>query len=129
MSFYWSIKVLILLILVSSYTNEKFMESKVNVSTGLQFFQNIKNSLYYSVKTKIVYTVELLWCTTGLHSWPTFVLGIFLSSSKITLIMFTDDTVAFISNPIYKILFETMNEELRKIETWFKITSGWSIWL
>ena len=75
------------------------MESKVNVSTGLQFFQNIENSLYYSVKTKIVYTVELLWCTTGLHSWP-FVLGIFLSSSKLTLIMFTDDTVAFISNPI-----------------------------
>ena len=31
--------------------------------------------------------------------------------------MFTDDTVAFISNPIYKVLFETMNEELRKIET------------
>ena len=75
------------------------MESKVNVSTGLQFFQNIENSLYYSVKRKIVYTVELL-CTTELHSWPTFVLDIFLSSSKLTLIMFTDDTVAFFSDPI-----------------------------
>ena len=76
------------------------MESKINVSTDLQFFQNIENSLYYSVKRKIVYTVELLWCTTELHSWPTFVLDIFLSSSKLTLIMFTDDTVAFFSNPI-----------------------------
>ena len=42
------------------------------------------------------------------------------SSSKLTPIMFADDTNLFISNPNIENLFETMNEELRKVANWFK---------
>ena len=35
--------------------------------------------------------------------------------------MFADDTNLFISDPNLENLFETMNEELRKIATWFKV--------
>ena len=46
-------------------------------------------------------------------------MAFFKSSSKLTQIMFADDTNLLIS----KIFFETMNEELRKAATWFKATS------
>ena len=48
-----------------------------------------------------------------------YINGLFKSSSKLTQIMFADDTNLLIS----KIFFETMNEELRKAATWFKATS------
>ena len=44
----------------------------------------------------------------------------FRSSSKLTPIMFADYTNLFISDFNKKNLFETMNEELRKVATWFK---------
>ena len=34
--------------------------------------------------------------------------------------MFADDTNLFISDPNIENLFETINEELRKVATWFK---------
>ena len=42
------------------------------------------------------------------------------SSSKLTLLMFAEDTNLFISDSNIENLFETMNEELRKVATWFK---------
>ena len=45
---------------------------------------------------------------------------LFRSSSKLTPIMFADDTNLFISDFIIENLFETMNEELRKVVPWFK---------
>ena len=45
---------------------------------------------------------------------------LFRSSSKLTPIMFADDTNLFISDSHIENLFETMNEELRNVATWFK---------
>ena len=45
---------------------------------------------------------------------------LFRSSSKLTPIMFVDDTNLFISDSNIGNLFETMNEELRKVANWFK---------
>ena len=45
---------------------------------------------------------------------------LFRSSSKLTPIMFVDDTNLFISDSNIENLFQTMNEELRKVASWFK---------
>ena len=45
---------------------------------------------------------------------------LFRSSGKLTRIMFAGDKNLFISDSNKKSLFGTMNEELRKIATWFK---------
>ena len=37
--------------------------------------------------------------------------------------MFADDTNLFISDPNIENLFETINEELRKVATWFKVNN------
>ena len=37
--------------------------------------------------------------------------------------MFADDTDLFISDPNIANLFETINEELRKVATWFKVNN------
>ena len=44
---------------------------------------------------------------------------LFRNSSKLTLIMFTDETTFFISDFNKQNLFETINEELSKVGTWF----------
>ena len=44
----------------------------------------------------------------------------FRSSNKVTPIMFTNDTNLFISNFNIENLFQTMDEELRKVANWFK---------
>ena len=49
-----------------------------------------------------------------------YINDLFRSSSKLTPIMFADDTNLFISDSNIKNLFETMNEELRKVATWSK---------
>ena len=46
--------------------------------------------------------------------------GLFRSSSKLTPLMFADDTNSFISNSNIGNLFEIMNKELRKVANWFK---------
>ena len=47
-------------------------------------------------------------------------MDLFRSSSKLTPIMFADDTNLFISDFKLENHFETMTEELRKVATWFK---------
>ena len=42
------------------------------------------------------------------------------SSSKLTPIMFSDDTILFVSSSNIENLFKKMNKELRKVATWFK---------
>ena len=49
-----------------------------------------------------------------------YINDLFRSSSKLTPIMFADDTNLFISDSNIENLFETMNEELRKVANWFK---------
>ena len=49
-----------------------------------------------------------------------YINDLFRSSSKLTPIMFADDTNLFISDSNTGNLFETMNEELRKVANWFK---------
>ena len=49
-----------------------------------------------------------------------YINDLFRSSSKLTPIMFADDTNLFIPDSNIENLFETMNEELRKVATWFK---------
>ena len=64
-------------------------------------------------------------CTTGLHSWTTFVSHIYINNlcrslSKLTLVMSAVDSNLFIYDSNIEILFETMNKELRKVAAWFK---------
>ena len=56
----------------------------------------------------------------GLLLFLIYINELFWGSSKLTLIMFTDDTNLFISDSNIENLFETMNEELRKVANWFK---------
>ena len=49
-----------------------------------------------------------------------YINNLFRSSSKLTRIMFSDVTNLFISDSNIENLFETMNEELRKVAAWFK---------
>ena len=49
-----------------------------------------------------------------------YINDLFQSSSKLTPIMFADDTNLFIFNSNIENLFETMKEELRKVVDWFK---------
>ena len=49
-----------------------------------------------------------------------YINDLFRSSSKLTPIMFADDANLFISDSNIENLFETMNEELRKVANWFK---------
>ena len=49
-----------------------------------------------------------------------YINDLFRSSSKLTPVMFADETNLFISNSNIENLFETMIEELRKVATWFK---------
>ena len=49
-----------------------------------------------------------------------YINDLFRSSRKLTPIMFARDTNLFISDSNIENLFETMNEELRKLATWFK---------
>ena len=49
-----------------------------------------------------------------------YINDLFRSSSKLTPIMFADDTNLFIFNSNIENLFETMKEELRKVVDWFK---------
>ena len=49
-----------------------------------------------------------------------YINDLFRSSSKLTLIMFADDPNLFISDSNIGNLFETMNEELRKVANWVK---------
>ena len=49
-----------------------------------------------------------------------YINDLFRSSSKLTPIMFADDTNSFISDSNIENIFETMNEELRKEANWFK---------
>ena len=51
-----------------------------------------------------------------------YINGLFRSSSKLTPIMFADDSNLFISDSNIENLFDTMNEELRKVATWFKVS-------
>ena len=48
----------------------------------------------------------------------------FSNSSKLTLIMLSDHTNLFISDSNTENLFETMNEELRKVAIWFRVGGG-----
>ena len=56
----------------------------------------------------------------GLLLFLIYINELFWGSSKLTLIMFTDDTNLFISDSNIENLLETMNGELRKVPTWFK---------
>ena len=47
-------------------------------------------------------------------------MDLFRSSSKLTPIMFADDTSLFISDSNIDNIFETVNEKLRKVANWFK---------
>ena len=49
-----------------------------------------------------------------------YINDLFRSSSKLTPVMFADDKNLFISDSNIENLFEAMNEELRKVATWFK---------
>ena len=49
-----------------------------------------------------------------------YITDLFRSSNKLTPIMFADDTNLFISDSNIENLFETMNEELKKVAKWFK---------
>ena len=49
-----------------------------------------------------------------------YINDLFRSSSKLTPVLFADDTDLFISSSNVDKLFETMNEELRKVAIWFK---------
>ena len=49
-----------------------------------------------------------------------YINDLFESSSKLTAVLFADDTNVFISNSNIENLFETMNKELRKVANWFK---------
>ena len=83
------------------------MESKVNVRAGLKVIQNIGNSLYQSVKARVAYTVELLVVyhrALFLDHLLIYINDYFMSSSKLTPIMFPHDT--FISDHNMKILFK-----------------------
>ena len=51
-----------------------------------------------------------------------YVNDLYRVSAYINLIMFVDDTNSFCSSKDTKILFETMNFELRKISEWLKTT-------
>ena len=53
-----------------------------------------------------------------------YINDLFSSSSKLTLIMLSDDTNLFISDSNTENLFETMNEELRKLAIWFWVEGG-----
>ena len=62
---------------------------------------------------KRAYSIELL---VVFHR-VIYINDLFRSSSKLTPIMFADDTNLFTSHPNIENLFETMNEELRNIAT------------
>ena len=49
-----------------------------------------------------------------------YINDLFRSSRKLTPIMFADDRNLFISDSTIENLFEIMNEEVRKVATWFK---------
>ena len=81
--------------------------------------------MYHSVNTKISYAVELL---VVYHRAPfldhyvflLYIKDLFRSSSKAAQIMLVDDTNLFISDFNIENLFETINEELRKVANCFK---------
>ena len=81
--------------------------------------------MYHSVNTKIAYAGELLvvcqkGSILGRLLFLIYINDLFGSSSKVTPVMFADDTNLFISDSTMENLFETINEDLRKLATWFK---------
>ena len=64
---------------------------------------------------------DYFWYSTGLRLlFVIYIIDLFRSSSKLTPIMFADDTDLFIFDSNIENAFKTMNEELRKVATWFK---------